>query len=218
MATVTEQEFLSQLYLIQSQNPPSTARLPYAEKVYDIDLYTRKIDSPNFVSVNRDHASETIYFSMDRFHDYMDMANTTCIIQYNTPKPENKTYYYIVPFFDIVTDRKNKKMIFPWNIEHMATKTAGTIEFSIRFFAIEKEYKNVTDYVDVEENPNTPMEYDYKLVYNLETLPAQTKILKSLEVSEDISDAFDLEPTYLEQLLAEVNRAKREGVYWTIYE
>ena len=82
MATVSEKEYLEQLHQIQSQNPPSIALLSNAEVIYDVDLSTRKIDSPKFLSVARDHKSETIYFRVDRFFDYMDLTNTICVVQY----------------------------------------------------------------------------------------------------------------------------------------
>jgi hypothetical protein len=53
--------------------------------VYDIDLDTREITAPKFLGVLKDHSSETIYFRINRFHDFMDLANVACIIQYTTP-------------------------------------------------------------------------------------------------------------------------------------
>ena len=50
------------------------------ETIYDINLDTRIIDSPKFIGVEKDHAAETIYFKVDRYYDYMDLANTICII------------------------------------------------------------------------------------------------------------------------------------------
>ena len=80
MAIIKEQEFLSNLYAIQSLNPPSYVLFPDKKKTYNIDLATRTIDAPAHLSVSKDHESETIYFKIDRFHDYMDLTNTTCVI------------------------------------------------------------------------------------------------------------------------------------------
>jgi hypothetical protein len=80
MSIINEQEFLSQLYIIQNQNPPSYVLFSNIKEVYDIDLKTRTITPPSLLSVSKDHKAETIYFSIDRYHDYMDLSNTTCVI------------------------------------------------------------------------------------------------------------------------------------------
>ena len=110
MSVILEQDFLSQLYVIQSQNSPSYVLFSDIKDIYDIDLSARTINTPEFIGVFRDHKSETIYFRVDRYYDYMDLSNTTCIIQYITP--DKKAHIYAVPFYDILTERKNNKMIF----------------------------------------------------------------------------------------------------------
>jgi hypothetical protein len=76
----TSNEYKEKLWLIQSKNPPRKAILPHAEKMYAIDLKTREIDSPEFLSIQKDHRAESIYFIMPRYLDYMDLAETTGII------------------------------------------------------------------------------------------------------------------------------------------
>lgn len=210
-----DKDLLFQLYEIQSQNPPSTVRLTDADVIYDIDLATRKITAPEFVSVSKDHKSETVYFRVKRYQDYMDLSNTICIVQYVTP--DKKTYFYDVPFYDVLAERGN--IIFPWCVDHTATRIGGEIEFSVRFFLVNKEVVSVTDYIDVEDATENTVEVQYSMAYNLETLPAKTKILNGMELSEDISKPFEEIPGVVERILSEVRDVQRyQGVTWTIYE
>ena len=122
----TPKEYYDHLYLLQTQNPPRLAVLQSAERTYDINLEERLINSPKFLSIEHDHQSETIYFKVDRFHDYMDLSTTTCIIQYINAKGEAKIY--AVPFYDITTCAKEDKMLLRWCVQGAATAEAGTVE------------------------------------------------------------------------------------------
>lgn len=216
MSIISEQDFLSQLYVMQSQNPPCAVQLYNAKTIYDIDLSTRKVNAPEFISVNKDHNAETIYFRVPRFHDYMDLFNTVCVVQYNTPG--SQTFFDVIPFYDVITERENNMMLFPWCVDGSATQLSGTVTFSFRFFIVEPEIVTVTDYVDTADMTSDPVETRYKLMYSLETLPRSVKILKGLEWSSDIEKPFDIPATNLERVLQEIDKIKREGVYWTIYE
>ena len=143
----------------------------------------------------------------------MDLANTTCVIQYITP--DKKSHLYVVPFYDLMTYRLENKMIVPWCIDGNVTKYAGDIQFSLRFFVATQEVVEVTEYNEDGE-PTTSTEIQHKLVYNLTTLPAKTKVLEGMEVSDLASD-FDVSAEQYEYLLSLINSIKREGVYWTIY-
>jgi hypothetical protein len=97
----TAQEYFANLDLLQNVNQPAYALLPSAENIYHIDVNSRIIDTPKFLSVERDYKSETIYFAIDRFVDYMDLAQTCCIIQFNNANKDQGTRFYRVPFYDI---------------------------------------------------------------------------------------------------------------------
>ena len=56
--------------------------IPTNQKLYEIDLSTRTISGPDTLSVQSDHYAETIYFIVDRFYDFMDLAQTNCVVQY----------------------------------------------------------------------------------------------------------------------------------------
>lgn len=188
---------LKQLYEIQTKNAPSNVYLPLVENTYDIDLKTREIHGPNFISVQRDHKSEIIYFKIDRYFDYMDLANTICIIEYIIPGDKEKIpHIYVVPFYDTTKYMNENKMIFPWSVGGSATLQSGTIEYAIRFFKIDGEGKNA------------------KLVYNLNTLPTKSKILNSIESDEEIMKAeYDIPVEAYEELLYQL---KNNRTYWTI--
>ena len=109
MSSIAEQDYLSHLHMIQSQNPPSLVLFPETKRIYDIDLDARLIESPEFLSVSHDHEAETIYFRVDRYFDYMDLSNTICVIQYITS--DDKPHVYAVPFYDVYTERDKDKML-----------------------------------------------------------------------------------------------------------
>ncbi len=187
----TPEEYYLHLAYIQSNNAPTIASLPSAENVYEVDLQTRQIDSPEYLSVTKDHQSETIYFKVNRFYDYMDLAETVCIVQYITP--DNKARIYPVPFYDIYTYAHEDKMLFPWCVDAGATAVPGTIQYSIRFYK-----------VDAVED---------RFTYNLNTMPAKTKILKGMEVQE-MNEEYNLAPTVYDEVLALIRDYGERELYW----
>lgn len=187
---------LEQLYELQTRYAPSNVFLPFAHNIYDIDLNTREIHGPNYISVRRDHKAEVIYFKVDRYFDYMDLSTTICIIEYIIPGDTEKIpYIYVVPFFDTFKFVKENKIIFPWTVGDIATSQDGTIEYAIRFYKIDKEGK--------------------KLIYNLNTLPAKSKILSGLESDEEILKVEYDNPiaSNYENL---INQIITNKTYWTI--
>jgi hypothetical protein len=165
--------------------------LPFAHNIYEVDLNTRKINGPAYLSVRRDHKAEVIYFKLDRYFDYMDLSNTVCIIQYLIPD-ENIPRIYIVPFFDTSTYFKDNKILIPWVVGGAVTSKAGKVEYSIRFYKIQRENDN-----------------DINLVYNLSTLPTTSEILYSLEGDGEIMNvAYDVEiATHWQDLIDQVKNS-----------
>lgn len=187
----TPEEYYAQLYLIQSQNPPKIAILPTAENTYNVDLESRKIETPEFLSVEHDHQSETIYFKIDRFFDYMDLSTTTCIIQYINAAGEARIY--AVPFFDIVTCATEDKMLFPWCIDGMATAAAGPVQYSIRFYKLDPNGK--------------------KFIYNLNTLTATSEVKYGMNVQE-LNPDYDIPATPYQDLLDRIAQIEKMDIYW----
>lgn len=199
MATVSEQEYLAQLHQIQSQNPPSIAILSNASTICNVDLEIRKIDPLKYLSVMRDHKSETVYFKVDRYFDYMDLSNTICVVQYITS--DGKPHIYPVPFYDVMTNREDGKMLVPWCIDGAATFTSGKVQYSLRFYLVEKGEDGI-----------------YRLSYNLNTQPQTSQVLYGMEVKENTDD-FDITAEGYDTLLALINEVKQaSGVFWTFVE
>lgn len=155
-------EYLNALFKInENGNIPSLAvLLPRSENIYNIDLGARTVEAPEFLSVIDDHVSETIYFLVDRFFDNVDMSTTGCVIQYINANNEGRIYS--VPFYDIETYHDVNKMLIPWCIEGEATKAAGDVTYSIRFFKVDSTGKYIT--------------------FNLNTLPTTSKVKEGLNI------------------------------------
>lgn len=195
----TRQEYENSLWQIQSKNPPTVAILiPKDEPIYEIDLNQRTIEAPEFLSVETDHRSETIFFKVDRFFDNYDLANTVCVIQYiNAGKGE---FLYAVPFYDITTFAKENKIIFPWCIEGNATKFAGPIQYAVRFYKLAGTYE------------------DSYFIYNLNTLPTTSKILHGMNVTMKDENGDDIiTPSEYEKLWDAIKTIQdRNDLYWEI--
>lgn len=189
----TANEYYATLAQIQDENFPVQAVLvPSDEKIYEIDLNTRSVSVPEFLSVETDHKSETVYFKIDRFCDYMDLSRTACVIQYINAKKES--HYYPVPFYDCVTFNAENKMIIPWNIDGAATVAPGTVQFTIRFYKMERG----------------------EFVYNLITRPAHGKILHGMTgkfLPEDYQIASDVY-LQIQEALLKLNQRVVAQLYW----
>lgn len=179
-------------------NPPDIRiRIPQNEPIYPIDLNTRKISAPPYLSVEADHAAEIIFFSIDRYYDSMDLANMVGLIQFRDA--HNKEYYYIIPYYDIVS--QDQKIIFPWTISNQVTKYGGQISFSIKFFKVE---------------PTSG-----KLIYEINTLVAYSKVLigwANAQGAQHNYNAIDatmiIGDTTLAQTLQLYRDAQNAGISW----
>lgn len=161
------EEYKALLYRIQDQNMPSLAVLaPSYEPFFEIDLNTRTITTPKILSVKTDHQSEVIYFKVARWYDNIDLTTMCCIIQYVNAAGEGRVYP--VPYYDVDTCSGEEKetILFPWVVDQEATKAAGNVKFSVRFFRLDDSGKY--------------------LVYNLNTLQTVVKIEKGLDMKYDM--------------------------------
>ena len=100
---------------------------PKYEPIIDVDLDTRTISTPEFLSVNSDHRSETVYFKCARYYNDIDLSQMCGIIQYINAAGEGRVYP--IPFYDLDTCSSEERpmMLFPWCIEGEATKKAGDV-------------------------------------------------------------------------------------------
>lgn len=145
-------EYLRQLAV--SYNPPNVLiRVPANEPVYTVDLDSRVIEPPKNLGVEADHEAELIYFIMDRYYDNIDLSECIGAVQFKNAK--NEEYMYIIPVYD--TASVPGKLIFAWNIQSPVTKYGGAVQFSFKFFKIDKA--------------------SGELLYELNTLVCKTKVL-----------------------------------------
>lgn len=201
----TAQEYNANLHLINNANPPIFAQLPSAENIYNIDVKTREIDTPQFLSVEQDHVSETIYFIVDRYADYMDLSTTSCIIYYINAQGNYNIYK--VPFYDIYTFSKQKKILIPWCLEKDVATTSGIVEFAIEFFIVKDIHNETTG----KDEPT--------IVYSLHTLSAKSKVLKGLQ--KPAATAADKENfiQWEKELSQKIDNLKNsQQLKWTLLE
>ncbi len=184
-------EYYRNLYKIQQDmNLPSLAiLLPSTENIYEVDLNTRKIEAPEFLSNYTDHAAEVIYFKCNRYFDYMDLASCAIVIQYKNAAGENRIYP--VPFVDVATCSLENKMLIPWCVDGNVTAQAGEVTFSIRFYKIDVN--------------------GAALQYSLVTLPAKSQILEAMNVVEDDAEPFVFTPSQYEELVARIQAYEQKN-------
>lgn len=174
-------------------------RLPLDEDLFEINADTRVISIPsnfsrNGAGVKGDEVAEVLYFSIDRFFDNQDLANTNIAIQWQTQNPNREIAVGFSPNFGKqIVNLKDKdgnyrsKIIFGWPIARVLTEVSGTIKFAVRFYT---------------GNDNHEFEY------SLTTLPAEIRINDSLDYK--VLDNSVYEVRYGEKLL---NRIKSAGIY-----
>ena len=166
--------YKSLLYEIQNasvQGPTvDTIIVPSNILLYNVNLDTREIDAPEYLSVQHEHYAETVYFLVDRYYDNMDLAQTTCVVQYVTP--DNESYIYAVPFCDTITF--TDKIVIPWCISGSATHLSGTVKYILRFYKIDEQS------VVGENNEYNPDGAEFS--YSLSTKPASSKVMYGLPI------------------------------------
>lgn len=189
-------EYWRYLYLIQDKNnPAATANrippvpIPEEENRLAINLNTRIIEAPEYLSVQYDHDSETVFFEIDRYFDGVDLANMCCVIQYVNAGGDGR--FYPVPFYDTLT--KEEKLIFPWQISGEVTKYAGTVEYAVRFYSID---------------------FDNQIFnFNLNTQPAKSKILHGMNVKAP--EIYEPSAEFKDQIWAAIARLETDyNLYW----
>lgn len=189
------QDYEAALWQIQNSTPSRKALLlPKDEKIYDIDLNKRTIDTPKFLSVSKDHEAETIYFKFDRYFDYIDLTTKACVIQYTNANGDS--FIYPVPYFDTETFASESKVIIPWCIQGKATEKAGIIKFAVKWYSINEAKK---------------------LTYSFNTLVAEGQILQG-QNPDDMNwsnDQIDLSPE-LAELIQDLEYAYNNNTF-TLY-
>ena len=106
-------------------------RMPLDEPMFEIDANSRKIDTSKFtgVQVQGDHAAETIFFSIDRYFDYMDLNNVDIYINWKMGSESGHSINFIKSG-DIIPG----KLVFGWPIAKEFTGKSGALSFGVEFF------------------------------------------------------------------------------------
>lgn len=190
-------EYWLLLYRIQDANnlantlgQASPIPIPSDEPILFIDLNKRQIESPEFLSVKHDHHAETIFFSVDRYFDSVDLATKTCVIHYINA--DNQSRIYAVPYYDTIKEKD--KIIFPWCISGEVTKKEGPVKFSVRFYE-----------VDIDNRC---------FLYNLNTQPAISKVLYGMD-STIPEEYCSLDMQFEQEVLDRLSRLEKlYDIYW----
>lgn len=181
-------------------NVPSNAQF------YTVDLSTRTIDAPKYLSVQQEHRAETVYFLIDRYYDNVDLSKTTCVV--NFINADNQGYVYFVPYCDVYLF--DGKIILPWNISGAATAKPGIVRYSLMFYRMED--------LPAAEDLDTAEDLG-KITYRLTTQMAQSEVMYGLDIEEVAKDedfGFTSSLEQLHALLASITQSYQEAfVYWT---
>lgn len=142
--------------------------VPLDEEPCVIDANTRQIKVPaaftKCAGVQNDHMAEMVTFVIDRYFDFIDLANMTIYVQWTAQegnKPiEGASYISVI-------DRESVpgKIKFGWPLVKEFTQYAGNLKFSVRIFK--------------RENDGT-------ISYSFNTLPAFITISKALQPSVNL--------------------------------
>ena len=200
----TPEEYQKYLGLVNNPNyPTNIIPLPENEPIYNINLDTRKVEAPKFVGVLNDHQAEILHFTVDRYFDNMDLYDTVCFIKYrNTSNKNDEGRVYYVPFMDKDYLKDDNKLIFPWCVSGYATSAPGTLEFSFQFYSVVHE--EGTD------------QYYYSFILN--TSSVTTQVLPGLDVNLELNENYLFTQSEVENIYAEIDKLRREEIYWIIEE
>lgn len=108
-------------------------RLPVDEPLFEIDANSRKIDVPsefksNGLSVQGDHLAETVFFSIDRYFDYMDLSTCDISINWKMGSETGRTHNFIMN-----TDIIPGSIVFGWPVNKTITAKSGALSFAVEF-------------------------------------------------------------------------------------
>lgn len=162
------EKWISTKFIDENDNAPEEEHKFY----FNIDLNTREIETPSIMSVKSDHNAELIIFAVDRYYNYVDLADSQCIIQFKTIDKDGQEYFglYPVQYYDIETlydfeNEGNSKILIPWEIPINVTQSATEVEYNFRFYIFDPDKNQV--------------------LFNLNTKPGSSRIENTLEIDDD---------------------------------
>lgn len=139
--------------------------IPFGENDFVIDANSRKIGVPqefarNGVGVEGDHFVESLYFTIDRYFDTTDFAqsNIMAIVEWINANGE-KCYS---PAWTKILSDDDEKLIIGWVLTDKATKKAGIVKFSIRLYSLDEKGKLESSFATLVTNVviNPSMNFD----------------------------------------------------------
>lgn len=191
-------EYMQRLQDIQNQdNLKELVMLPSEEPRFIIDANSRTISIPDdfsFLSVVNDHGAETVYFEIDRYFDQHDLSDEICVIQFRSIGPNGDVNEGFFPITKVDIDTVPGKILFGWTVLSDATKYAGDLVFSVRFYSIETE----------NDEP--------KFAYDFNTVPATLPIKNSLNTT---GEGTPVDPTAVETMIsrfADIERRANDSI------
>lgn len=222
---VSPQEYNSLVYRLADPNKFTPyLRIPSDEPIYNIDLKTRTIEAPTFLSVTTDHDAEVLWFKVNRFYENYDLFNATILVQYMNADKE-KFVYLASPVavneteIQYQADESGKsytvenilgsdvsgkeQILIPWPISNSVAKKGGTVEFAFQFFQL-----------------YTKEDGEKEFYFLLNTQSAKSKILVGINNDNSGSEfTFDEEavptPGDLKKIQAAIDELKKEfEIYW----
>lgn len=220
---VSPQEYNSLLYRLTDPNKFTPyLRIPEDEPIYKIDLQSRTIEAPNFLSVSADHDAEVLWFKVDRFYENYDLFDATILVQYINANKE-KFVYLASPVavneteIQYQTDKSTgttyqvenilgsdvsgkEQILIPWPISNSVAKKGGVIEFAFQFFQL-----------------YTKEDGEKEFYYLLNTQSAKSKILTGINNDSEFTFEEEAIPTPgdLQKIQAAIDELKKEfEIYW----
>lgn len=174
--------------------------VPGVPELIEIDLNSRTITLPSafkdFLSVETDHYSETVYFIVDRYFDDIDLSKKTIVIEYINAAGESRIFP--VCWRDTKTYKDDNKMLFAWSLSGDATRAAGQIQFAVKFYSLEYNKELA----------------QYYYTYNLATQVCTGNILHGIENAEAIEDQYGYTDDVVKELFDRINDAEQSKLSW----
>ena len=172
-------------------------RLPLDEDVFAIDANSRSITVPssfarNGVGVQGDEMAEILYFTVDRYFDAQDLANSNIniAIQWEAKNANKEAIAGFSRNFGKDIESIPGKIIFGWPISSELTEADSTIKFAVRFYTISED-----------EN------HEKTFTYSFATLPAEISINKTIVY--DVTDTTN----ELDHGKDIINRINSDGIH-----
>lgn len=170
-------EYFANLAELKAVNENVFTFLPLDEPLFEINANTRAITIPsefkkNGISVKGDHYAETLYFTVDRYFDTVDLYDPSIKIYIQWEDAQGNDGVSAAIFRDVTIFKTDGKLLFGWAINNTITKNLGNVKFSVRFFR-------------ADENNN--------LLFSLSTLTSVVAVNSGLDFAFDTNGKFDVD-------------------------